>query len=52
MIRANEYNLHGKSYATVTEAYNQAMTEADKTDFIFVGGSNFIVADLLSDKLH
>ena len=36
-------------YPTVAEATRAALTEADKEDFIYVGGSSFIVADLLSD---
>lgn len=40
--------LAGNSYSTVKEAFNHAMSEASKDDFIFVGGSSYIVADLLS----
>ncbi len=43
-----KYALAGKTYNTVAEAYRQAMSDANKDDFIFVGGSSYIVADLLS----
>ena len=44
---ALSYNLNGKSYASVIEAYKQALRDSDKDDFIYVGGSTFVVADLL-----
>ena len=34
-------------YPTVAEAYRKALSDASTQDFIFVGGSSFIVADLL-----
>ena len=37
----------GKAYATVMQAYDAALAEARPDDFIFVGGSTFVVADLL-----
>lgn len=44
---AARYNLHGESYASVAEAYETALKEACEDDMIFVGGSTFVVADLL-----
>ena len=41
-------NLHGSTYPTVSEAYEAARSEANPDDFIFIGGSSFIVADLLT----
>ena len=46
---AAKHELHGSTYSTVAEATRAALTEADKEDFIYVGGSSFIVADLLAD---
>ena len=46
---AKQHDLHGTTYPTVKEATQTALAEADKEDFIYVGGSSFIVADLLSD---
>lgn len=46
---AARHDLHGTTYPTVAEATRAALAEADKEDFIYVGGSSFIVADLLTD---
>jgi dihydrofolate synthase/folylpolyglutamate synthase len=35
-------------YDSVKEAYRKALEESGENDFIFVGGSSYIVADLLS----
>ena len=48
--KATEFNLNGKSYSTVVEAYEHAKQSAQKEDFIFVGGSTFVVADLLEPR--
>ena len=40
--------LHGNTYNTVPQAIAAARAEASPNDFIFVGGSTFVVADLLS----
>lgn len=45
---ATQYGLKGKSYPSVKDAYKAALNEADPKDFIYVGGSSFVVADLLS----
>lgn len=45
---AAKYALRGKKFTTVETAYKQALLEASANDFIFVGGSNFVVSDLLS----
>lgn len=42
------YGLQGRTFDSVSEAYGQALKESAPDDFIFVGGSNFVVADLLS----
>ncbi len=44
-------NLEATCYPDVATAYNKALAEADKDDFIFVGGSSYIVADFLNDCL-
>lgn len=44
---AMEAGLHGETYPSVKEAVRAAQTAAHPDDFIFVGGSTFIVADLL-----
>ncbi|NLV52594.1 MAG: bifunctional folylpolyglutamate synthase/dihydrofolate synthase [Bacteroidales bacterium] len=47
--KALEYGLRGESYQTVGKAYQAALKDAEKNDFIYVGGSSFVVADLLSE---
>ena len=44
---AQQYSLEGESYTSVIGAYNKALEDSDKDDFIFIGGSTFVVADLL-----
>ena len=48
MARALPYGLKGHSYPTVENALQAAKADSSANDFIFVGGSCFIVADLLS----
>ncbi len=40
--------LFGKAYPSVYKAFKSALEDASKEDFIFVGGSSYIVADFLS----
>lgn len=40
--------LDGNHYADVKSAYSQALCDARPQDLIYVGGSTFVVADLLS----
>lgn len=44
---ALKFGLAGKSYASVEQAYQQAQKNTQADDFIFVGGSTFVVADFL-----
>ncbi|MBO4840165.1 MAG: bifunctional folylpolyglutamate synthase/dihydrofolate synthase [Bacteroidaceae bacterium] len=48
---AAKHNLQGNSYANVGMAYRAAKQNAGKNDLIFVGGSTFIVADMLNNIL-
>jgi len=47
MLKASAYNLLGKSYPTVQKALAAAKGNALTNDFIFVGGSTFIVAEVI-----
>lgn len=47
MEKASLHGLHGQCYPTVELAYHAAQSAAEVEDMIFVGGSTFIVADLL-----
>ena len=49
--KAEKHDLHGNSYANVELAYRTAKQNAEKNDLIFVGGSTFIVADMLNNIL-
>lgn len=47
--KAAAFGLKGRTFATVTAAYRAALSDASPDDFIFVGGSTFVVADLLCE---
>lgn len=42
-----KYNRKGKSYKSVNEAYKSASSAAKKNDFVFIGGSTFVVAEII-----
>lgn len=44
---AEKAGLKGRTFPSVSTALEAAKRDADKDDFVFVGGSSFIVADLL-----
>ncbi len=44
---ASKFNLKGASYASVSEALDAAKEKATPHDFIFIGGSTFVVAEVL-----
>ncbi len=46
---ASQCELIGEQYSSVEEAYAAALANASSTDTIFIGGSTFIVADLLTN---
>ena len=48
MAKALPYGLRGNCYPTVQDALKTAKADSAASDFIFVGGSCFIVADLLA----
>lgn len=43
----NKYHLAGKMLDSVPKAFLKAIEESDADDFVFVGGSSYVVADLL-----
>ncbi len=43
------HQLEGTTFSNVKDAYQQALSDAHPDDFIFVGGSSYLVADLLTD---
>lgn len=46
---AKAHQLEGMTFSNVKDAYQQALSDAHPEDFIFVGGSSYVVADLLTD---
>ncbi|MBQ9636999.1 MAG: bifunctional folylpolyglutamate synthase/dihydrofolate synthase [Prevotella sp.] len=46
--KAAEHQLSGQAYTVVADAYRQALADAHPDDFIFIGGSSYVVADLLT----
>lgn len=47
-LQAADFGLIGRSCGSVSEAYTAAKSEATSDDVIFIGGSSFVVADLLT----
>ena len=45
--KATPFGLNGKIYNSVSAAYEKAKQNAEPTDFIYVGGSTFVVAEIL-----
>ena len=44
---AEKFQLYGNSYNSVSEAYADALNQATENDFIYIGGSTFVVAEVL-----
>ena len=47
MLFGQQFGLQGSAYPTVEEAYKAAREAAADSDFIFIGGSSYVVADFL-----
>lgn len=41
------FGLKSDSYLSVNKAFNAAIENASKEDFVFVGGSNFVIAEII-----
>jgi dihydrofolate synthase / folylpolyglutamate synthase len=46
---ASKVELHGEVFENVSTAFQSAKENADSKDLIFIGGSTFVVADLLKE---
>lgn len=44
--KALQFSLHGNTYDSVEIAYRKTLTNSTKEDFIYIGGSTFVVAEL------
>lgn len=49
-VFGDQFGLQGECYPGVKEAYQAAISGASSDDFIFVGGSNYIVSDFLKSR--
>ena len=45
--KAHEFNLAGKKYSSVKKAFKNALLNANQQDIIYVGGSTFVVAEII-----
>ncbi|MGY0425662.1 MAG: glutamate ligase domain-containing protein, partial [Polaribacter sp.] len=45
--KAAEFCLYGKKYASVENAFQDALLKANQEDIIYVGGSTFVVAEII-----
>ncbi|MDY0781362.1 folylpolyglutamate synthase/dihydrofolate synthase family protein [Tenacibaculum sp. IB213877] len=45
--KAREYNLEGEVFNSVNQAYKKALRQANTKDLIYVGGSTFVVAEII-----
>jgi dihydrofolate synthase/folylpolyglutamate synthase len=43
----NKFGLIGEAYSSVNEAYKNALVNASTNDFVFIGGSTFVVAEII-----
>lgn len=46
-LSANNFGLKGHCFKTVKTAYSKALKQANNSDLIFVGGSTFVVAEVV-----
>ncbi len=51
LVSATKLGLKGNPYHTVSEAYSAALEQAGHDDFIFVGGSSYVVGDFLKENV-
>ncbi len=49
-VFGDQFGLQSNCYSTVIQAYSTAAAEAEPDDFIFVGGSTYVVADFLKSR--
>ena len=47
LLLGNENGLQGNAFATVREAYEMVKNVVSREDFVFVGGSTYVVADFM-----
>ena len=42
-----KFSLKGESFSSVNQAYKKAISNASHSDMIYIGGSTFVVAEVL-----
>lgn len=47
---ASAHGISGTAFDTVAEGYSRALADSSEDDMIFVGGSTFVVADLMASR--
>ena len=50
-IISGQRGLEGEGFPSVIEAYNSARNAAGPDDFVFIGGSTYVVADFLRNRI-
>ncbi|SNB13835.1 Bifunctional protein : Folylpolyglutamate synthase and Dihydrofolate synthase [Flavobacterium psychrophilum] len=45
--KATNFGLTGNIYSSITETYKEALKLSSQNDFIYIGGSTFVVAEIL-----
>jgi dihydrofolate synthase/folylpolyglutamate synthase len=45
--KANSFGLEGEVYSSVTKAYKAGLINANRDDLIYIGGSTFVVAEVV-----
>ena len=48
-LYADSLGLHGECFPDVTSAYQAANDAAKETDFVFIGGSSYVVAEFIKN---
>jgi dihydrofolate synthase/folylpolyglutamate synthase len=46
-LKAEGFGLHGEAYSSVNQALNAAQQNAEDDDLVFIGGSTFVVAEVV-----
>lgn len=45
--QANKFNIKGEVFGSVNQAFEESVSRATKNDVIYIGGSTFVVAEIL-----
>ncbi|MBR5083181.1 MAG: bifunctional folylpolyglutamate synthase/dihydrofolate synthase, partial [Prevotella sp.] len=48
-LYAQQFGLQGECYSNVVSAYEAITNNANENDFVFIGGSSYVVADFLKN---